>query len=150
MNAKQIVTPLRVGVFVVAAGAAFGAYLQIVSTQGYSARDSYRVQAYFDDVLGLEKKSPVQVAGIDIGAIDAIELEAGKAKLTLRIKKDVELFENARLEKTDRDLNAVKMKKTELEAPYKEGKKRLTSMMEYCTLRLEERGKDRTTETPEL
>ncbi|MFO0725176.1 MAG: MlaD family protein [Myxococcota bacterium] len=99
MNAKQIVTPLRVGVFVVAAGAAFGAYLQIVSTQGYSARDSYRVQAYFDDVLGLEKKSPVQVAGIDIGAIDAIELEAGKAKLTLRIKKDVELYENARLEK---------------------------------------------------
>ena len=83
----------------VAAGAAFGAYLQVVSTTGFSARDSYKVQAYFDDVLGLEKKSPVQIAGIDVGAIDSIELESGKAKLTLRIRSEVELYENARLEK---------------------------------------------------
>lgn len=99
MAKRNFVTPLKVGIFVVAAGAAFGAYLQVVSTTGFSARDSYKVQAYFDDVLGLEKKSPVQIAGIDVGAIDSIELESGKAKLTLRIRSEVELYENARLEK---------------------------------------------------
>lgn len=83
----------------------------------------------------------------DFEELDRLDTEALEAKI---VECQANLLENARLEKTDRDLNAVKMKKTELEAPYKEGKKRLTSMMEYCTLRLEERGKDRTTETPEL
>lgn len=101
MAIKQIVTPVRVGVFVVGALASFAVFLQIVSTSGSSVGDSYLVHAYFNDVLGLEKKSPVQIAGIDIGNIDDIVLdqERGQAKLTLRIKKEVKLYKNARLSK---------------------------------------------------
>jgi phospholipid/cholesterol/gamma-HCH transport system substrate-binding protein len=98
---KQWVTPVRVGVFVVGALASFAVFLQIVSTSGSSVGESILVHAYFDDVLGLEQKSPVQVAGIDIGAIDGIVLdqERGKAKLSLRIRKGVKLYKNARISK---------------------------------------------------
>lgn len=97
--AKKMITPVKVGVFVVAAVVAFAAFLQVVSTRGIATGDSYRVYAHFRDVLGLEKKSPVQIAGIDVGAIESIVLEEGQAKLTLRIKREVKLFEDARLEK---------------------------------------------------
>lgn len=101
MALKQIVTPVRVGVFVVGAMASFAVFLQIVSTSGSNVGDAYKIHAYFDDVLGLEKKSPVQIAGIDIGNIEDIVLdqEKGKAKLTLRVKREVKLYKNAKLSK---------------------------------------------------
>src|SRR5688572_20416772 len=98
-TAQKVLTPLKVGVFVVVSLVVFAAFLQIVSTRGLSPGDTYVVYAYFEDVLGLEKKSPVQIAGIDVGAIDEVKLEEGKAKLALRIQKDVVLYKDARLEK---------------------------------------------------
>jgi phospholipid/cholesterol/gamma-HCH transport system substrate-binding protein len=99
LTAKKVFTPLKVGVFVVGAFVALAAFLQIVSTRGLDAGDSYIVYAYFDDVLGLEKKSPVQIAGIDIGAIDEVTLDQGKAKLKLRIYNNIALYQNAKIEK---------------------------------------------------
>lgn len=95
----SLVTPFKVGVLVVAAAAAFGVFLQIVSTRQLSRSGSYEVYALFDDVLGLEKKSPVQIAGIDVGRIKSVELEDGKAKLTLEIDGNVRLYEDAAIEK---------------------------------------------------
>ncbi len=96
---SKVVTPLKVGLLVSGAFAAFMVFLQIVSTQGISSAGSYEVWALFDDVLGLEKKSPVQVAGIDIGRIKDVELSEGKAKVTLEINGDVALYEDAKIEK---------------------------------------------------
>jgi phospholipid/cholesterol/gamma-HCH transport system substrate-binding protein len=95
----KIITPLKVGLLVSGAFVAFMVFLQIVSTQGLGRADSYDVWALFDDVLGLEKKSPVQVAGVDIGRIKEIELSGGKAKVTLEIYGEVDLYEDARIEK---------------------------------------------------
>lgn len=70
----------------------------------------------------------------DLDKLDTKDLE----------KKIVEcqanVVENEREKKTDRELSAAKAKVTELDAPYKEAKQRLSAIMEYCTLRLEERG----------
>lgn len=96
---NTFVTPLKVGVFVIVAIAAFVAFLQIVSTRQLSSADAYEVFAIFDDVLGLEKKSPVQIAGIDIGRIKDIVLEGGKAKVILEIEGRVALYEDASIEK---------------------------------------------------
>lgn len=92
-------TPLKVGVLVVASFVAFGAFLQIVSTRGISRADAYEAWALFDDVLGLEQKSPVQIAGIDIGRIRRIELYQGKARVTMEIDPQVELYQDAAIEK---------------------------------------------------
>src|SRR5688572_29962599 len=95
----KLSTPLKVGLLVSGAFVAFMIFLQIVSTQGLGSADSYDVWALFDDVLGLEPKSPVQIAGVDIGRIKKIELSEGKAKVTLEIEGDVALYENAKIEK---------------------------------------------------
>ncbi|MCK6546074.1 MlaD family protein [Myxococcota bacterium] len=92
-------TPFKVGVLVVASAAAFLAFLQIVSTRNLARAGSYDVHAMFDDVLGLERKSPVQIAGIDVGRIKSIDLVGGRAKVTLEIDGPVELYEDAAIEK---------------------------------------------------
>lgn len=96
---EHFFTPFKVGLLVASSFVAFGAFLQIVSTRGLSRSDSYEVWALFDDVLGLKEKSPVQIAGIDIGRIRAIELSQGKAKVTLEIDGKVELYQDAAIEK---------------------------------------------------
>lgn len=95
---SKIVTPLKVGILVAGAFTAFAVFLQIVSTRG-ATKKGYHVWAIFDDVLGLEKKSPVQIAGIDVGAIDSVELVEGKAKVTLLIHPEIALFEDAKIQK---------------------------------------------------
>jgi phospholipid/cholesterol/gamma-HCH transport system substrate-binding protein len=96
---ETFMTPFKVGVFVVASIAAFVIFLQFVSTRGISSTGSYTVYALFDDVLGLEKQSPVQIAGIDIGHIKDVQLFQGKAKVFLEIDGKVELYEDAAIEK---------------------------------------------------
>ena len=51
----------------------------------------YRVYAVFDTVAGLDMKSSVKVAGVEVGKVEAITLLDSKAKVTLRIKPDVKL-----------------------------------------------------------
>lgn len=96
---EQILTPFKVGALVTGAFVAFFAFLQVVSTRSLSRSDSYDVVAYFDDVLGLEEESPVQIAGIDIGRIRTIELVKGRAKVTMEIDGQIELYEDASIEK---------------------------------------------------
>ncbi len=58
---------------------------------------SYRVHALFDDAQGLIEKSRVVVAGIPVGVIDSIRLQGEKARVDLRIRSDVPLYEDARV-----------------------------------------------------
>jgi phospholipid/cholesterol/gamma-HCH transport system substrate-binding protein len=95
----NFLSPLKVGILVVSAAASFGAFLQVISTRGYDSADAYEVSAIFDDVLGLEKKSPVQIAGIDVGRIKDVQLHNGRAKVTLIIQGGVDLYEDATIEK---------------------------------------------------
>lgn len=92
-------TPFKVGLLVVAAFTSFVLFLQIVSTRGFSASEVYEVSALFDDVLGLEPASPVQVAGIDVGRIREVRLDGGKARVFMEIESRVELYEDASVEK---------------------------------------------------
>ena len=55
--------------------------------------------ALADDAMGLLHDSNVLVAGVVVGKLDKIGLENGKAKFTLKISKDLVVYENAKLEK---------------------------------------------------
>ena len=70
--------------------------------------------------------------------LDALDTKDLQAKI---VECEANYIENERERKFDKKLTAAKDKVTELSAPYKEAKNRLSQMMEYCTLRLEERGK---------
>jgi len=97
-------TPVRVGLLVVAAVAAFVAFFVRVNKNKYSDSDTYAVTALFDDASGLAGKTRIQVAGIDVGRIDNIELEGNRAKVHLRIRNEVPLYVDARLSKVSESL----------------------------------------------
>lgn len=91
---------LAVGALVAVTGAAFLIAFTFFKKGGYSKSDSYQVEALFSDATGLTWKSRVQIAGIQIGEVEAISLQGAKALLRIRIKNDVDLRADACLYKT--------------------------------------------------
>lgn len=91
---------LAVGVLVAVAGVAFLFAFTFFKQGGYSERDSYLVHARFRDATGLTWKSKVQIAGIQIGEVERIELVRARALLHIRVQKDVQLHTDACLYKT--------------------------------------------------
>src|SRR5512144_675911 len=90
---------LAVGLLAAVAGAAFLIAFTFFRKGGYSERDSYRVYAYYDDASGLSWKSRVQIAGIQVGEIEEIKLEDGRARLKMRAQKNIDVRADACLTK---------------------------------------------------
>jgi phospholipid/cholesterol/gamma-HCH transport system substrate-binding protein len=55
----------------------------------------YTVTAMFDTVSGLDLKAAVRMAGVQIGTVEAVELEDSKAKVVLLINPDVKIPKGA-------------------------------------------------------
>ncbi|NVM21803.1 MAG: MCE family protein [Desulfobacterales bacterium] len=86
----------KVGLFVVI-GIVILAYMSAkVGKFEYGWGRGYEVYAYFDSAEGLAEAVPVEIAGVEVGQVKKIELEAGRAKVTLQIKQDVEIGEDAK------------------------------------------------------
>ncbi|QSQ26248.1 MCE family protein [Pyxidicoccus parkwayensis] len=101
---KKLVTPFRVGLLVIAAGAFFITFILFAKKGGLSESESLRVWAYFRDASGLAVRGRVQIAGIPVGEIDEITLEGTRAKVFLKIRKDVDLREDAVVTKRSESL----------------------------------------------
>lgn len=92
----RLVTPFRVGLLVIGGMVAFFALLSVLGRQKYDDSQSYELYAIIDDASGLGAKSRIQIAGIEIGIIDRIKLTSdARARVTLRIRNDVKLREDA-------------------------------------------------------
>ncbi len=57
----------------------------------FGRETGYRLLALFDTVAGLDAKSGIKVAGVEVGKVETIALQDGQAKVTLRIKPEVKL-----------------------------------------------------------
>jgi len=90
---------LAVGLLVAVAGTVFILAFTFFRKSGLSDRDSYVVTAVFEDVTGIAWKSRVQVAGIQVGEVTDISLDGDRARVTMRVKKDIPLHANACLTK---------------------------------------------------
>ena len=101
---KKVLTPFRVGLLVIAAGAILFFFLTFVKKGGMEESDSIRAHAYFRDASGLGARSRVQIAGIPAGEIVHISLEGTRAKVDMRLRKDVGVRENAALTKRSESL----------------------------------------------
>lgn len=70
--------------------------LKIEDVDIHRGKTQRQVKVIFDDVAGLDEKSPVRVAGVRKGKVAAIRLlPNGKAEVTLDIDNDVPLHANA-------------------------------------------------------
>ena len=93
----------KVGLFVALTGAAgYGIYRYVGPT--VTGGNGYVVHAYIKDATGLATRSRVTIAGIAVGTLDAIKLENGQARLNVRVKDDLLLYENATLGKKSTSL----------------------------------------------
>jgi phospholipid/cholesterol/gamma-HCH transport system substrate-binding protein len=82
---------LLVGLLVAACGIAFLVAFTFFKKGGYSEKDSYVVHAFFGDATGLTWKSRVQIAGIQVGEVEKVTLEGSRARLQLRIARDIDI-----------------------------------------------------------
>src|SRR5579862_7501233 len=99
----QATQAAKVGLFVVLSGAAaYGIYRFISPEVG--AGGGYVVHAYIHDATGLATRSRATIAGIPVGTLDAIKLENGQARLNVRVRDDVLLYDNATLGKKSTSL----------------------------------------------
>jgi phospholipid/cholesterol/gamma-HCH transport system substrate-binding protein len=81
----------KVGLFVLVGLIILGYMSFKVGQQTFGMRGGYSVQVAFDNAEGLDKDAYVNVAGVEVGRVEAIELKDGKALLTLRIFSGVKL-----------------------------------------------------------
>ncbi|POR03057.1 hypothetical protein AU468_05740 [Alkalispirochaeta sphaeroplastigenens] len=89
---------LSIGLFVTAIATATVVYV-LRTSSSIGLGETYTVYAYVDDASGLLVDSVVRLAGVDVGRLAAIELEGSQARLTLRIRRGVELYEDAMVSK---------------------------------------------------
>lgn len=101
---KKLLTPFRVGLLVILSGVILFVFLTFVRKGGMSEKESVRVFAMFKDASGIGKKSRVQVAGIPVGEVNEIELVGTKARVWLRVKREIGLRDDATLAKRSESL----------------------------------------------
>src|SRR5215831_9989669 len=93
----------KVGLFVVLTGAAAYGIYRFISPQ-VAGGAGYTVHAYIHDATGLAPRSRVTIAGIPVGSLDSIRLENGAARLDVKVRNDVALYDNATLGKKSASL----------------------------------------------
>jgi len=91
-----------VGLFTMAGVATCG-YLAVgLGNLRFSHADEYIVYAEFDNISGLKAGASVEIAGVPIGEVSAIDLKDPVARLSLRISKTIKL--------RDDDIAAIRTK----------------------------------------
>jgi phospholipid/cholesterol/gamma-HCH transport system substrate-binding protein len=88
----------KVGIFLVLSATLIYIALRTVG-KDLGPGAGYTVHAYLKDATGLANHSRVTIAGIPVGTIDKISLENGRARLDVKMNRDVVLFDNATIGK---------------------------------------------------
>ncbi|MCG2722205.1 MAG: MlaD family protein, partial [Thermodesulfovibrionales bacterium] len=92
---RGISTELKVGFFAIVVIAVLSYMTFMISGIDWMKKEGYTVYIYFKNVAGLDEKTKVKIAGVNAGVIETIELKEGRAKLTVRINKDVALYSDS-------------------------------------------------------
>jgi phospholipid/cholesterol/gamma-HCH transport system substrate-binding protein len=91
---KGLGAGVKVGITALLVGALAWFAFKFVS-KGIGRDEGYEVWALFRDAGGLVDKSRVQVAGLTIGEIKGRRLQGTLARVTIKVRPDVELWSNA-------------------------------------------------------
>jgi len=91
MNKNAISPELKVGILVLI-GIVILFYMSFrIGKFGVFREAGYDVIVFFDNASGLDPKSPVQIAGVQVGKVRKIKLDGYKAMATLVIKDNVNI-----------------------------------------------------------
>lgn len=81
----------KVGLFVLVGLIILGYMSVQVGKQGFGLRKGYMLEVVFDNAAGLDRDASVQIAGVEVGRVESIQLKEGKALVRLRIAPNVKL-----------------------------------------------------------
>jgi phospholipid/cholesterol/gamma-HCH transport system substrate-binding protein len=88
---------LKVGMFVLATLVLLAVMILKVGDSGFSFGGEKTIYVELDSAVGIDPKTPVQIAGVDVGTVSKIELlPTNKARLSLSVKKDLALAADAK------------------------------------------------------
>lgn len=119
---ERFTTPVKVGLFtVVTVVAGFFIYRYVSKTAGTG--DGYTLYALMSDATGIAKHSQVRIAGIPVGHIESIRLEAGQARIDVRLRPDIAVYEDSAVAKVSSSLLGEYFLSI---APGTEGRRQLT------------------------
>ncbi|RMF95033.1 MAG: MCE family protein [Candidatus Schekmanbacteria bacterium] len=97
MNNKKISVEAKVGLFTLAVIILlFWLSMQFGEITWLKPK-GYVLHSELENVAGLEKESPIKMAGVRIGRIEDLRIEDGKAKLAMRIDDGVQIHEGAKV-----------------------------------------------------
>jgi phospholipid/cholesterol/gamma-HCH transport system substrate-binding protein len=86
---------LKVGLFAVIVMAIIALMTFKVGGLDWMKKEGNTFYVYFRNVAGLDEKTKIKIAGVDAGIIEKIDLKEGQARLTVRIKRDIQLYSDA-------------------------------------------------------
>jgi phospholipid/cholesterol/gamma-HCH transport system substrate-binding protein len=90
------------GMTLVLAAAAYGGYRFVSRETGTSG--GYRVHAFLPDVTGIAPHSRVTISGIQVGVIDRLSLDGGRARVDIKMMPTQALFTDATIAKKSTSL----------------------------------------------
>ncbi len=94
-RARTLLTAATAGVLTVALTGCEGVYDLPLPGGAATGSDAIRVTVEFADVLDLVPQSAVKVNDVTVGAVDDVELRGWHARVTLRLRPEVKLPDNA-------------------------------------------------------
>lgn len=92
---RSLSTELKVGFFALFVISILVFMTFKIGALDWMKKEGYMVHVYFKNIAGLDEKTKVKIAGVNAGFIEKIQLSDGKAKLTVRMNKEVALHEDA-------------------------------------------------------
>jgi phospholipid/cholesterol/gamma-HCH transport system substrate-binding protein len=87
---KNIATETKVGIFVIL-GIAILTFFTLKVGKIAVREVGYRVTTHVESAAGLDKNSPVRIAGVEVGKVESIVLDGTKAKVTLHLPLNVKI-----------------------------------------------------------
>ncbi|PIP36669.1 MAG: mammalian cell entry protein [Desulfobacterales bacterium CG23_combo_of_CG06-09_8_20_14_all_52_9] len=93
---SKLTVEAKVGFFVVLGIFILGYMAMKVGKLSFTREGGYDIEVFFDSVSGLSPDVPVEIAGVEVGRVRDISLKDGKARVTLRIKPDVQIKKDAK------------------------------------------------------
>ena len=85
-----------VGIFVVIGIVLLAAMTLKVEKFQFGKEKGYLLNVYFDSATGLDRNSPVRIAGVRVGNVERMDLEQGKARVTFRLPFNILLYKDAK------------------------------------------------------
>ena len=93
---RSIATETKVGIFVVL-GILVLTYFTVRVGQITVREVGYRIYTHVESAAGLDKNSPVRIAGVEVGKVEQVSLDGLKAKVTIHLPFKVKLPEGSKV-----------------------------------------------------